>query len=171
MAIKPQRSKVSKTPRRGHEPLVVSIARLEEQAEQNDDRFEQLGNALERILTRVEELALSTTSLNTRHDTEIQVLQKQIASTETTLQQTRDDIHDLSSRMVELIKTELARGIAPMSESITALSAKMETQHASLEKRVQRLENWRMFLIGAGLAIGFFMSRFFDNLFTYLFRN
>jgi hypothetical protein len=39
----------------------------------------------------------------------------------------------------------------------------MEKQHAGLDDRVQRLERWRMLLIGGGLVVGFLLSRAADN--------
>ena len=107
MATKRPRRKVSQTRQRVADSVAVSIARLEQQAEQTSERFEVLGDKFDRILSRVEELALHTTSLNSRHDTEIQVLQKQIASSETILNQTREDINAMSTRLTALVGKEL----------------------------------------------------------------
>lgn len=147
--------------------MVVSIAKLEQQAEQTADRFEILGEKFDRILSRVEELALHTTRLNSRHDVEIQILQKQIATSETLFNQTREDINAMSTRLSELVGKELSDAIAEMSEKITRLSDKMETQHTRLDERVQTLERWRMLLIGGGLVIGFFLSRMATNIIEY----
>ena len=127
------------------------------------DRFVGLGDKFDRILSRVEELALHTTSLNSRHDTEIQVLQKQIGSTAHILNQTREDINDMTLKLTEILGKELAESVDKMSASIAILSEKMEKQNAQLDQRVQRLERWRMLLIGGGLAIGFLLSRVADT--------
>ena len=168
MATTRTRRKVSQTRQRVSDSVVVSIARLEQQAEQTSERFDVLGDKFDRILSRVEELALHTTSLNSRHDTEIQVLQKQIASTETLLNQTRDDINAMSTRLTALVGQELSEAISEMSSAIDQLSDKMETQNKQLEERVDKLERWRMLLIGGGLVIGFIMSRLADNVFNFL---
>ena len=44
----------------------------------------------------------------------------------------------------------------------------METQTRQLEERVDKLERWRMLLIGGGLVIGFLVSRLADNVFNLL---
>ena len=168
MATKRPRRKVSQTRQRVTDSVVVSIARLEQQAEQTSERFEVLGDKFDRILSRVEELALHTTSLNSRHDTEIQVLQKQIASSETILNQTREDINAMSTRLTALVGKELSDAISEMSSAIDELSDKMEHQNRQLEERVDKLERWRMLLIGGGLVIGFIVSRLADNLFNFL---
>lgn len=170
MARKPARRKIAQTRQRTSNSVVVSIARLEQQAEQTSERFEVLGEKFDRILTRVEELALHTTSLNSRHDTEIQVLQKQIASSETLLSQTREDINAMSTRLTELVGKELSEAINEMSVAIDQLSDKMERQHSQLDERVQNLERWRMLLIGGGLAIGFFLSRIANGITAYYSR-
>ena len=149
--------------RRVDNSLEVSIAMLQAQQEQTSERFASLGDKFDRILSRVEELALHTTSLNSRHDTEIQVLQKQIASTETILTQTREDISAMTSKLTDLVGKELSEAINEMSEAIDQLSDKMEKQNASLDDRVQKLERWRMLLIGGGLVVGFLLSRAADN--------
>jgi len=168
MATTRPRRKVSQTRQRVSDSVVVSIARLEQQAEQTSERFDVLGDKFDRILSRVEELALHTTSLNSRHDTEIQVLQKQIASTETILNQTREDINAMSTRLTALVGKELSDAISEMSSAIDELSDKMENQNRQLEERVDKLERWRMLLIGGGLVIGFIVSRLADNLFNFL---
>ena len=168
MATKRPRRKVSQTRQRVADSVAVSIARLEQQAEQTSERFEVLGDKFDRILGRVEELALHTTSLNSRHDTEIQVLQKQIASSETILNQTREDINAMSTRLTALVGKELSDAISEMSSAIDELSDKMEHQNRQLEERVDKLERWRMLLIGGGLVIGFIVSRLADNLFNFL---
>lgn len=161
---KPSSRSRKKTP-----SLDVSVAMLEQQAEQTSQRFDVLGEKFDRILSRVEELALNTTSLNSRHDTEIQVLQKQLASSETLLTQTREDINAMSHKLTELVSKELAEAFSEMSEAIDQLTEKMEKQNAQLDVRVQNLERWRMLLIGAGLVIGVVLSRLADVLLTGLF--
>lgn len=160
--LRPRR-KVSQTRQRVSDSVMVSVAKLEQQAEQTSERFDVLGDKFDRILSRVEELAIHTTSLNSRHDTEIQVLQKQIASSETILNQTRDDINAMSTRLTALVGKELSDAISEMSAAIDQLSDKMEQQNKQLEDRVDKLERWRMLLIGGGLVIGFLMSRAADS--------
>lgn len=167
MAKSRGRRTVKQTQQRLPNSVVVSIARLEQQAEQTSERFEVLGVKFDRILSRVEELALHTTSLNSRHDTEIQVLQKQIAASEALLTQTRDDINAMSSRLSDLVGKELSDAINEMSAAIDQLSDKMERQNTNLDQRVQNLEKWRMLLIGGGAMLGFFLSRIANGLVTF----
>lgn len=162
MATKKTRTKATRT-RRPSASVNVSIAMLEQQAEQTSERFEVLGEKFDRILSRVEELALHTTSLNSRHDTQIQVLQKQIASTETLLTQTRDDITLMTTRLSELVSKELSTAMNEMSDAIDHLSDKVEKQYQQLDTRVQQLEKWRMFLIGGGVVLGFIISKLADD--------
>jgi len=169
-STQPQR-KVLKTRQRQRvsDSVVVSIAKLEQHAEQTSARFDVLGDKFDRILSRVEQLALHTTSLNSRHDTEIHVLQKQIASSETILNQTREDINAMSTRLTALVGKELSDAINEMSAAIDELSEKMETQKTELDARVQKLEQWRMFLIGIGLVLGFLLSRVAESFIRTLF--
>ena len=96
------------------------------------------------------------------------MLQKQIASSETILNQTREDINAMSTRLTALVGKELSDAISEMSSAIDELSDKMEHQNRQLEERVDKLERWRMLLIGGGLVIGFIVSRLADNLFNFL---
>lgn len=169
MAKTSLRRRIAQKRQRLSDSMVVSVARLEQQAEQTSERFDVLGDKFDRILSRVEELALHTTSLNSRHDTEIQVLQKQIASTESILNQTRDDINAMSTRLTALVGKELSDAIGEMSTAIDQLSDKMERQNTQLDERVQKLERWRMFLIGGGLVIGFILSRAADGILHIIF--
>lgn len=161
MTLKRRRAVKSST--KDMRSLEISVAMLKQHQEYMTDRFVGLGDKFDRILSRVEELALHTTSLNSRHDTEIQVLQKQIGSTAHILNQTREDINDMTLKLTEILGKELAESVDKMSASIAILSEKMEKQNAQLDQRVQRLERWRMLLIGGGLAIGFLLSRAADN--------
>jgi uncharacterized phage infection (PIP) family protein YhgE len=165
MATKKSRTRKKETrTRRQSSSVSVSIAMLEQQAEQTSERFDVLAEKFDRILSRVEELALHTTSLNSRHDTQIQVLQKQIASNETLLTQTRDDITLMTTRLSDLVSKELSTAMNEMSEAIDQLSEKVEKQYQQLDTRVQQLERWRMFLIGGGVVAGFLLSKFADNI-------
>lgn len=138
--------------------VAVSIAMLEQQAEQTSDRFDVLGEKFDRILSRVEELALHTTSLNSRHDTQIQVLQKQLASTETAIQQTREDISGMTNSITQHVGKEITEAMVEMSTAIDELSDKMASQYSQLDTRLQALERWRMLLIGGGIVAGAFLS-------------
>ena len=68
----------------------------------------------------------------------------------------------------ELILSRMLVIISEMSSAIDELSDKMEHQNRQLEERVDKLERWRMLLIGGGLVIGFIVSRLADNLFNFL---
>lgn len=162
MPAKPRR-KAMKTNARSASSVAVSIAMLQQNAEQTNHQFDVLGEKFDRILSRVEELALHTTSLNTRHDTQIQVLQKQLASTETALNQAREDITAMTSRLTELVGKELSEAISEMSTAIDELSDKMEKRNEQLDVRVQKLERWRMILIGGGAVIGYLLSNAADR--------
>ena len=69
----------------------------------------------------------------------------------------------MTLKLTEILGKELAESVDKMSASIAILSEKMEKQNAQLDQRVQRLERWRMLLIGGGLAIGFLLSRVADT--------
>ena len=156
-SVRPRR-KSSSTPK----SVAVSIAMLEDRAEETSNRFEVLGEKFDRILSRVEELALHTTSLSSRHDTQIQVLQKQLSSAESALNETRADISAMTNRITDKVGEEIAEAIQEMSEAIDELADKISQRHDKLDERVQRLERWRLLIIGGGLVIGAFLTRAMD---------
>lgn len=144
--------------------VAVSIAMLEQHAEETSVRFDLLGEKFDRILSRVEELALQTTSLSSRHDTQIQVMQKQLSSAEATMNDTRTEISTMSNRITDQVSKEITDAIQKMSSSIDELAKKITERHDKLDERVQRLERWRMLIIGGGFVGGIFLTRVMDIL-------
>lgn len=121
-----------------------------------------LGEKFDRILSKVEELALSTTTLNTRHDTQIQTLQKQMACNEVMLVQTREEIINMSNRISDNLGKEVSDALKEITSSISRLSDTMNEKYHSLDTRVQSIERWRMMLIGGGIVAGAILTRAFD---------
>jgi hypothetical protein len=142
--------------------MTVSIAMLEQNAEQTAERFEMLGEKFDRILSKVEELALNSTTLNTRHDTQIQTLQKQMACNEAMLVQTREEIINMSNRISDNLNKDIANALKEFNTTITKLSDTMDAKYNSLDTRVQSIERWRMMLIGGGIVAGAVLMRAFD---------
>lgn len=144
--------------------VAVSIAMLEQHAEETSARFDVLGEKFDRILSRVEELALHTTSLSSRHDTQIQVLQKQLSSAEATMNDTRAEISTMSNRITDQVSKEITDAIQEMSGAIDELAERIMERHDKLDARVQHLERWRMLIIGGGIVGGVFLTRAMDIL-------
>lgn len=164
MPAKGPRARTVKSSTKDMRSFEVSVAMLQQQQDYVTDHFVRLGDKFDRILSRVEELALHTTSLNSRHDTEIQVLQKQLGTTAHTLNQAQTDINAMTLKVTEIIGKELSDAMEKMTESIATLSDRVENQNKQLDERIQNLERWRMFLIGGGLVIGFLLSRAADGM-------
>lgn len=149
--------------------MALSIAMLEQQADQTTERFEVLGEKFDRILTKVEELALNTTVLNTRHDTQIQVLQRQMASNETIVMQIREDISNMSSKISENVSKEINEAVKEMTKNIEHLNDKYDQnvktindKYDRLDNRVQVIEKWRLLVIGGSIVAGAIIMRAFD---------
>lgn len=142
----------------------ITVAMLEQQVEQMAQRFQESSDTFLRILSRVEELSLHTTTLNTRHDTEIQMLQKQLASTQTQLNQTRDDIVELATKLNDNLSKELSTAMNEVSTAIEDLSDRIDKRHAEMDQRLTAMERWRYYLLGAGavaaIVLGWFMTTY-----------
>lgn len=144
--------------------MALSIAMLEQHADQTTERFEVLGEKFDRILTKVEELALNTTALNTRHDTQIQVLQRQMASNETIITQIREDISAMSSKITDNVSKKIDQALEEMTKNNEATNKKYD----QLEARVQVIERWRLLLIGGSIVIGAIVMRALDIASSYM---
>lgn len=153
-AVKPRASQQS------HQ-LDITVAMLEQQVKHVAQRFDETSNTFIRILGKMEELSLHTTTLNTRHDTEIQVLQKQLSSTQTLLNQTRDDIADLATKLNSNLTKELSTTMNEVSAAIDELSERIDKKHAAMDRRITTMERWRYYLLGAGavaaVVLGWFV--------------
>lgn len=149
----------------------ISIAMLEHQAEHSAAQFVSIGNKFDRILDRVEELALSTTNLNTRHDAQIEQLQKQVTAADGSLKQTKDEISKMSTKLVHHVEKEITHSTDQTSKHIDRLSNQLQSHQTKFDDHIRRtderlssLERWRMWLLGLGVATGFFLTRFADFL-------
>lgn len=138
----------------------IAIAVMQQEIATTATRFEQLGDKFDRILSRVEELALSTTSLNTRHDGQIQNLQRQLSGTEDMMQRTREDISQLSDKLTIQITQSLASIVTDQMSVTTEIKRKL----SSLDTRLNNLEKWRMLILGGGLVAGAILTKVIDIL-------
>lgn len=144
--------------------IAVSIAMLEQQAQQTTAQFVGLSDKFERILEKVEQLTLNTTTLISRHDSQIQVLQKQLAGAEDTMRETRDKIDEMNTQLSEQLTKHINEALADMSHALEEVSGKMTTQHERFDTRLRSLERWRWMLIGAGAALGIMFTKAIDIL-------
>lgn len=159
----PTRKKASRPPRTA-QSVAVSIAMLEQQAQQTSNQFIVLGDKFDRILEKVEQLTLNTTTLISRHDSQIQVLQKQLVSAEDTMRETKDKIDEMNTHLSEQLAKQIHEAVHEMSQALDEFSSKMNSQYEIVDKRVRALERWRWIMIGAGAAMGIMFSKAVDVL-------
>lgn len=163
-AKKPIRvKKASRIPRTAQN-VAVSIAMLEQQAQQSVAQFAVLGDKFERILEKVEQLTLNTTTLISRHDSQIQVLQKQLVSAEDTMRETKDKIDEMNTQISEQLAKQIHEAMHEMSQALDEFSGKMNTQYETVDRRLRALERWRWIMIGAGAAVGIMFTKAVDIL-------
>lgn len=150
----------------------VSIAMLQQQSETTDEHFNSLADKFDKILGRVEELATNSIGLNTRHDTQIQLLQQQQAlGAEAILSRTREEITTMSNRLSEHVGKEISDAMKDMSNALESVNDKMEEQTKRMDEqfngidaRLRAIEQWRMLLIGGGAVLGLFAKSIIDAL-------
>ena len=151
--------------------MFVTVEALEKRADETSDRFDNLGVRFDRILSRVEELALNTTALNTRHNTQIEMLQKQLSSTEDTSQKSREEILSLPFVIGKQISEEIGKHTVRMESAIKDLTTQNSEQHVeigtqitsnykALDTRLGILERWRWMIVGGAVVVGVILSRF-----------
>lgn len=126
----------------------VAIAVLEQSAKQTTDRFDDLGDRFDRILGSVEKLAIDVTSLTSRHDTQIQTLQKQTVNVENTINELRTAINEIPDR----IARQVSEANTKLTDDLTTKSEDTKSQVKLLDERVRILEKWRLILVGVGMA-------------------
>jgi len=156
--------KKSSRPTPAAQNVAVSIAMLEQQAQQSATQFAMLGDRFDRILEKVEQLTLNTTTLISRHDSQIQVLQKQLASTEVALRETRDKIDEMNTHLTDQLSKQIHEALQEMSQALDEFATKHSDDNAKLDRRITALERWRWMLIGAGLALGLTFGKALDVL-------
>lgn len=159
--------------------MFVTVDALERRADETSDRFDNLGVRFDRILTRVEELALNTTALNTRHNTQIEMLQKQLSTTEDTAQKSREEILSLPFIIGQQITKEISTHTDKMesalkdlsqqnSEQHVSIGAQITANHGTLDKRLTVLEKWRWIVVGGATVVGVILARLFTALVPYI---
>lgn len=142
----------------------VKLAMLEQQQEYSSAQFTALGEKFDRILERLEQLTLNSTTLISRHDTQIQTMQKQLSNAENTVRETRDKLDDMNANLGQQLKTQIDEAMSDMSKALEDLSENMMEQHKTFDRRISNLERWRWMLIGAGLAVGAMVTKVIDFL-------
>ena len=155
-------AKAAKPRSRVGQNLAISVAMLEQQAEQTTSQFAVLGDKFDRIIERVEQLTLNTTTLISRHDTQIQVLQKQLVSAEETMRETKDTINETSNHVAGNLSKQISEAMHEMSEALDKMSEKMTTQNEVFDKRLRALERWRWMVMGAGIMLGAIFAQALD---------
>lgn len=161
-----RRSQTKKRATRSGMPSSVNVklAMLEQQQEYSSAQFTALGEKFDRILERLEQLTLNSTTLISRHDTQIQTMQKQLNNAENTFRETRDKLDDMNLNLAQQLKAQIDEAMGDMSKALEDLSDNMLDQHKTFDRRITNLERWRWMLIGAGLAIGAVITKTIDFL-------
>jgi len=100
-----------------------------------------LGNISEKFDDAIDKLSIVSTTVEKMlavHETRLEVLERQT-----------EIIHDRISDFKKEILIELKE-----------LKKENEIQHRLVSERLQKLERWRWFVVGASLAIGFVLAQF-----------
>lgn len=126
----------------------VDIAVLQQATGQTADRFDRLTDRFDRILVSVEKLAVDTASLSTRHDTQIQALQKQTSNVEDTVNELRATVNEIPDRIARQVNEVNTKTTNEFHEKTKETS----TVVRMLDDRVLALERWRWILVGVGVA-------------------
>lgn len=156
--------------------VAVQLSTLHYQQEYTAKEFSNLAEKFDKILERLEQLTLSSTTLISRHDTQIQTMQKQLHDTTEMIHATRDRLETNIASLGTIQREQLDMAMANMSQAIDTLTKTVEKQSSeaeariaslskSTDERLTKLERWRWILIGAGSAIGFVISQLVTPLF------
>ena len=127
-----------------------------------------LSDKFDRILEKVEQLTLNTTTLISRHDSQIQVLQKQLTGTDDALRETRDKIDEMNTHLTNQLSEQIREALQEMSHALDEFATKHTEDAANFDKRLTALERWRWMLIGAGIALGLTFGKAIDILKLFL---
>lgn len=184
---RPRQTKLTRTSRQGvkkatHSRLTADVAvqlsTLHHQQEYTAKEFANLAEKFDKIFERLEQLTLSSTTLISRHDTQIQTMQRQLHDTTETITTIRDRLESNIASLVSTQEKQLADAVSAMSQSIDRLTTTVTTLNTTTEQRIaglsveidqrakatderiSKLERWRWILIGAGSAIGYVISQF-----------
>jgi hypothetical protein len=137
--------------------MAVKLAMLEQQQDQTTRDFYAVGEKIEKIVDRVEQLTLKSTTLITTHDTQIQILQKQLSGAEKAILQISTGLNDLEQKLSDKIDAHSTR-----------VFDQNQAQHTNHDLRLQKLERWRWMVGGVGLAGGWIISKLVDLFITKL---
>lgn len=163
--VKPVKKKASK-PTQHQLASSVAIALLEAQAEQRNAQFEGLSEKFDRIMGRMEELALSTVRHHAQYDQQIASIQKQILSMELTQKSNRETLTQISQDIPTVTSAKITEANDRLMDTFKSMIEELKKNQHETEKRLSSLERWRAVLVGAGAVIGWGISTFFQKWFT-----
>lgn len=122
-------------------------------------------------LLAVQETRIATSERNTsileqlieKRTSELNTMDRELNVRISTVQQEiKRDFQEIEDRIMDGIKDlrdEIRKDLASFKEDKGKLEEKVSTIESGLNKRIENLEKWRWIIMGAGAAIGFFVSR------------
>lgn len=129
---------------------------------------------IEQKIDLLTQTAADIKSILAVHDEKITTHEKQHDATLSLIEQRRtemaDDIKELHSRIttvqrelstdIATTETRILSSIEDIKKELTADQEFHNKRQKTLEERIMTLENWRYILLGAGIAGGFFLTKF-----------
>jgi hypothetical protein len=159
MAKKYVRAKQSTT---GYNKAMTAIAILEQRGDQAQQILLSLGDKFDRILSRVEEMALHTTTLITRHDEKIQNIEKQSENVEQGIGHLRDELAKATTFMTKNMEKEVSAGATDIGHAIDKFMEETEKRVERVEARLSILERWKWAITGGVAVIAAILSNLKD---------
>jgi len=119
------------------------------------DKITEVSNSIARLLAVHDERLSSLEKTNDKREDEIKDLHSRITT------QTRE-IFDKLELMEARIERRITEGGVTTSSQHERINAEMKTEIKKIADRIQVLESWRWYVLGAAAVAGWILSRYGD---------
>ena len=132
----------------------VRLALVEQNQEHYAKTLGGLADKFDRILDRMEQIALQNSSLITTQGVEIQHLRKEMQDTTEQFRDTQKEFKKTTEAVAMKMSKDLDDAVTSVESSVGKMQTTFTDQISVVTKRVEALEKWRLMVATGGLVVG-----------------
>ena len=115
----------------------------------------QLNKVIDKLDTAIEKISEVATSLNRM----IAVQETRVDTQERTLDQNVEIIQERITQHREEVSVEIDKSHKQIMAELKSLAEQQSMHHTEMNKRLNKLEQWRWTIVGGAVVIGFLFSK------------
>tara|TARA_Y100000389_G_scaffold129456_1_gene126934 strand:+ start:5936 stop:6355 length:420 start_codon:yes stop_codon:yes gene_type:complete len=115
----------------------------------------QLNKVIDKLDTAIEKISEVATSLNRM----IAVQENRVDTQERTLDQNVEIIHERITQHREEVQLEIDKSHNKIMAELKQIAEQQHMHHSEMNKRLNKLEQWRWTIVGGAVVIGFLFSK------------